>query len=350
MFRIPGRCSLCRPLLVAALLGCLGCGRDAAMPHRVAPAVHGASVGPVLVSRLDGPREPGRFEFRVANPSSSRTARPTIVARSCTCVDAVLDRDELPPGEHATLLVSYPFALATEEKDLDVTIEMGLPVPRQHFRLSVQTLARLAVHPTELVIERKPNGESSARRFDVALIQPADETETEVRIAAPPVGVDVAHCSGASAELLHEGRFVRRVHQFEVSLGLDEAASALSRVVLEVQAGEETAPVKLHVSQRPVIAVAPASLFFASAERKGVQEVVVLRSARPFRVLGLSGPAWLRLVETPEEASPLHRLRLDVDFGAVPEEFVSERIVVLCDHPEQPRLELPVVARVLTKS
>lgn len=344
-----------RVSLIASLGLLLACGcNDKPSSRSNSTSEFQASAGPFL-STGALPWQLQTHVFEVRNPSTTETASLTIASRSCNCLDVKLDRPRLSPSGTSDLSITFPCHARTAIEPYSVSVDTGLEAPsRLTYTVNVRTMAILEIEPPRLALRHMPGQGSLTARFTVIRHgkMPAPATETS---AAEPELVVEPSCDTLKIERGPATRlpvadapgFYRETIACTANIEHGANDDHIRDEHVRVRAGRAVADVLLNIETTNAIRVNSETLYLHSAERQIEQRTVVLSSAQPFRVTGLDeSPEWIRLRPTSSVPLCIHELAFDVDLRKVSQDFVSERIRIACEHPEQLHVDLRLLGRI----
>jgi len=310
------------------------------------------------------------FHFSVPGVAE-RILKISKISITCdTCTTAVARQTEIPAGGAVEIDVLLDTATLSGEisKSIHVVTDDGRTTTMV---LSAHVLPRVVATPPRFELDDLVQGEAAeltltfapgwrvAQSISVASDRPLAEAWAPFDELVPTRASlsPVADWLGVSAPRAVSDPTGAIAQELLLSIGESApAASINARVTVQLD-GEE--PLHLPVVGRivPALVMMPTTLAFGPVEEGQTGELVLElfeARGRPLRVTGLScaDPRLSARVEgLNSNTDPAPAARLVISFaGEPPLTLARTELVVLTDHPQQPRLVIPVFARVVSSS
>jgi hypothetical protein len=244
------------------------------------------------------------------------------------CRAALAGNGTVPPGGAGTIEVSFDTAAVHGEQERSVTVYTNDPSQRAlMLTLHGEVAVEIAVEPAEVYAGSLPRGAPIERAVSI-LLGNGGPRLTAVK------------SSGA----------VLRVEAMDGTLALAVAPDAplgeFAEEVLLYSTSPRRPLLRLHVrgTVSPDVVVEPATLFFSAPGEVRQALVTNLRPERPVRITGAEIDGRLGEAEVDVVVEGM-RYRLRARLREMPS-AEGAAVTLLADHPEQPRIEVPLRAGV----
>jgi hypothetical protein len=265
---------------------------------------------------------------------------------SCGCTSAAVSRNSLAPGESAAVIAQMDTRrIPTPNVTKSVLVYVPFLSPnQQEVTLRVTTVARddLMMSPDTLDLQTVTKGNST-------------KVTTKVTFMSDPKWqVTEATSTGAfiKADFKEESRNGSLV-TYEVTATLDKACPAgnwISDINLKTS-NSAVAKLRIPVTVNVVapVAVSPESAAFGNLPMgTATEKKVTLQSGTPFKILEVKGvDEQLKVVIEKSDASSVHTIIL----AANPKSLggFARTVEIITDNKEQPKIIIPVTAKVIQK-
>lgn len=266
---------------------------------------------------------------------------------SCGCTSASLSKNTLAPGESAAVIALMDTRrIPTPNVTKSVIVYVPFIAPNQEeVALRVQTVARddLMMSPDTLAIGTVIKGQARKATTKVTFLNDPNWKITEAASTGAFVNAEFKEES-------RSGNFVT----YEVSAILDKdcpAGNWTSDVNLKTSnnaVAKLRIPVTVNIVAPPV-AVSPEIITFGNLPMgKSTEKKVTLQSGTPFKILDVKGvDEQLKAVIEKSDSSPIHTITI----AAHPKVAggFTRNVEIYTDNKEQPKVIVPVTAKVIEK-
>lgn len=266
---------------------------------------------------------------------------------SCGCTSAQVSKNSIAPGEAAAVIAYMDTRrIPTPNVTKSVLVYVPFIAPTQEeVTLRVQTVARddLMMSPDTLAFNTVNKGQSAKVTTKVTFMSDPNWQISEATSSG-------AYVKAAFKEDSRNGGFVT----YDVTAILDKdcpVGNWTSDVYLKTSnpaVAKLRIPVTVTVVS-PAVAASPEAVSFANvAMGSPTEKKLTLQSGTPFKIIDVKGvDEQLKVVIEKNDSSPIHTLILAAN-PTSPEGF-SRMVEILTDNKEQPKVIVPVTARVSSK-
>jgi len=266
---------------------------------------------------------------------------------SCGCVSATVSTNRVAPGESAAVIAymdTRRIPTPNVTKSVLVYVPFFAPV-QEEVVLRVQTVTRddLMMSPDTLAFGTVKKGQGGKISTKVTFLSDPNWQVTEASSTGGYIKSEVKQDSKSGGLVT-----------YEVSATLDKdcpAGNWVSEINLKTSnpaVGKLRIPVTVNVAAATLAASPEAVAFGNVAIGTTPEKKVTLQSGAPFKILKVNGvDEQLKVVIEKNGASPVHTIVL----AANPKEMggFTRSVEILTDNKDQPKIIVPVTAKVVAK-
>ena len=282
------------------------------------------------------------FRFTNTTKQTLTLGNPRV---SCGCVSAAVNTNQVKPGETAAVIAymdTRRIPTPNTTKSVLVYVPFVAPV-QEEVTLRVQTVARddLMMSPDTLAFGTVKKGHEAKTTTKVSFLSDPNWQITEAKSTGGYVKAEVKQDTRAGGLVT-----------YEVTAILDKdcpAGNWVSDINLKTSnpaVPKLRIPVTVNVIA-PAVAASPNAVSFGNVALGTTPEKkVTLQSGAPFKILKVNGvDEQLKVVIEKNDSSPVHTIVL----AANPKEMggFTRKVEIVTDNKEQPRIIVPVTARVV---